>query len=224
MMKYFLVCHSSPSHSHFVTLKAKQKVHFIDRPEIEREGRGQGRTSRENREGPRTTTAFPLSPSLLLFVFFQFAHLRFFPVELGLILLLFSMPVLADLLSDPRYAVAALVLLATLAILLKKSSSSRSSSSSDSDSIVASVPKPLETFTLAHVAAHNSKEDAWIVIDSGVYDITPYVTEHPGGVEAILRNAGGDATKGFKGPQHPARVFDMIDDYKIGVVASSSSS
>ena len=62
------------------------------------------------------------------------------------------------------------------------------------------------------------------MIDGGVYDITPYVTEHPGGVKAILRNAGGDATKGFKGPQHPARVFDMIDDYKIGTVVDSPSS
>lgn len=31
-----------------------------------------------------------------------------------------------------------------------------------------------------------------------VYDVTPYVEEHPGG-DAILRNAGGDATEGFHG-------------------------
>lgn len=131
-----------------------------------------------------------------------------------------SMALLPDLLSDPRYAVAALVLLATLLILLK---SSWSRSSSD-EAILETTTKLHQTFTLAQVSEHNSKEDAWIVIDGGVYDITPYVTEHPGGVKAILRNAGGDATKGFKGPQHPARVFDMIDDYKIGTVVDSPSS
>lgn len=131
-----------------------------------------------------------------------------------------SMALLSDLLSDPRYAVAALVLLATLLILLK---SSWSRSSSD-EAILETTTKLHQTYTLAQVSEHNSKEDAWIVIDGGVYDITPYVTEHPGGVKAILRNAGGDATKGFKGPQHPARVFDMIDDYKIGTVVDSPSS
>jgi cytochrome b involved in lipid metabolism len=130
------------------------------------------------------------------------------------------MALLSDLLSDPRYAVAALVLLATLLILLK---SSWSRSSSD-EAILETTTKLHQTYTLAQVSEHNSKEDAWIVIDGGVYDITPYVTEHPGGVKAILRNAGGDATKGFKGPQHPARVFDMIDDYKIGTVVDSPSS
>jgi len=130
------------------------------------------------------------------------------------------MALLPDLLSDPRYAVAALVLLATLLILLK---SSWSRSSSD-EAILGTTTKLHQTYTLAQVSEHNSKEDAWIVIDGGVYDITPYVTEHPGGVKAILRNAGGDATKGFKGPQHPARVFDMIDDHKIGTVVDSPSS
>lgn len=31
-----------------------------------------------------------------------------------------------------------------------------------------------------------------------MYNVTPYVEEHPGG-DAILNNAGGDSTKGFYG-------------------------
>ena len=129
------------------------------------------------------------------------------------------MTLLADLLVDPRYAVAALALLVTLLILLKTSTSR-----SDETFLDPTAAKPLRTLTLAEVSEHASNESAWIVIDGGVYDITPYVTEHPGGVKAILKNAGGDATKGFKGPQHPARVFDMIDDYKIGTIVADSSS
>ena len=53
---------------------------------------------------------------------------------------------------------------------------------------------------------------------SQVYDVTPYVDEHPGGVAAILKNAGGDSTTGFHGPQHPARVFDRSGDYCIGTL------
>ena len=80
--------------------------------------------------------------------------------------------------------------------------------------------KVLQEYTSADVAKHNSKGDVWIVVKGKVYDVTPYVEEHPGGL-AILRNAGGDATEGFHGPQHPPRVFDIIDDFLIGRIAES---
>ena len=81
--------------------------------------------------------------------------------------------------------------------------------------------KVLQEYTLADVAKHSSKEDVWIVVKGKVYDVTPYVEEHPGGL-AILKNAGGDATEGFHGPQHPPRVFDLIDDFLIGRMAESN--
>jgi cytochrome b involved in lipid metabolism len=52
-----------------------------------------------------------------------------------------------------------------------------------------------------------------------VYDVTDYVDFHPGG-DAILRNAGGDSTAGFYGPQHPPTTRDLIDEYYIGELAS----
>jgi cytochrome b involved in lipid metabolism len=74
------------------------------------------------------------------------------------------------------------------------------------------------SFTLAEVAKHNTKDDAWVVIKNKVYDLSEFVDEHPGGVDAIVKRAGGDATEGFFGPQHPSRVHDMIDEYLIGKV------
>ena len=71
------------------------------------------------------------------------------------------------------------------------------------------------------VAKHDSIDDLWIILKNqqsnklGVYNVTAYVEEHPGG-QAILNNAGRDSSKGFYGPQHPARVFDMIEDFYIG--------
>ena len=53
-----------------------------------------------------------------------------------------------------------------------------------------------------------------------MYDVTSYVDEHPGG-DAILRNAGRDSTEGFYGPQHPSRVFQILDDFLIGSLAES---
>ena len=79
--------------------------------------------------------------------------------------------------------------------------------------------KVLKEYTLADVAQHNSQKDVWIVVKGKVYDVTPYVEEHPGGL-AILRNAGGNATEGFHGPQHPPRVFDIIDDFLVGKLST----
>ena len=88
---------------------------------------------------------------------------------------------------------------------------------------VASKEKPVgkQTFSKQEVAKHDTADDLWIILQtsetnkSKVYDITAYVEEHPGG-QAILNNAGNDSTKGFYGPQHPSRVFDIIEDYYIG--------
>ncbi|KAI3810847.1 hypothetical protein L1987_20470 [Smallanthus sonchifolius] len=75
--------------------------------------------------------------------------------------------------------------------------------------------KVLKAYNKAEVCLHNKRTDCWIIIKEKVYDVTPYVEEHPGG-DAILAHAGDDSTEGFFGPQHATRVFDMIDDFYIG--------
>eukprot|EP01018_Ginkgo_biloba_P011565 Gb_09503 [translate_table: standard] len=70
-------------------------------------------------------------------------------------------------------------------------------------------------YTKSEVAKHNKRTDCWIIIKDKVYDVTPYIEEHPGG-DAILAHAGDDSTKGFYGPQHASRVFDMVDEFYVG--------
>jgi len=80
------------------------------------------------------------------------------------------------------------------------------------------------SYTAADVAKHKTQDDLWLIIDGNVYDVTEYVDEHPGGVAAIMKNARGDATKGFPGPQHPSRVMDIVDEYKIGTLVTRGTS
>lgn len=87
----------------------------------------------------------------------------------------------------------------------------------------AAKKRELQEYTRAEIAKHNKQDDLWIIIKSKtcdrykVYDVTPYIDQHPGG-DAIFTNAGGDATKGFNGIQHPKTVYDLVEEYFIGYV------
>ncbi|OBT96455.1 hypothetical protein VE01_05639 [Pseudogymnoascus verrucosus] len=63
--------------------------------------------------------------------------------------------------------------------------------------------------TGAEVAVHSSKESCWIVIGLQVYDITAFLSQHPGGANILLRNAGTDATAAHLGPLDPNTAKDM---------------
>ncbi|XP_051187069.1 cytochrome B5-like protein isoform X1 [Lolium perenne] len=84
-----------------------------------------------------------------------------------------------------------------------------------------STGKTSTSFSKEEVSEDNTRKDCWIIIKDKVYDVTPYVEEHPGG-DAILNNAGADSTEGFFGPQHGTRVFDIIEDFCIGLLKASS--
>jgi predicted heme/steroid binding protein len=56
-------------------------------------------------------------------------------------------------------------------------------------------------FTLEEVARRNGSTECWTIIDGNVYDITNWISEHPGGREAILSLCGKDGSTMFRG-QH----------------------
>lgn len=44
---------------------------------------------------------------------------------------------------------------------------------------------------------HNTREDAWSAFNGKVYNITAYLSFHPGGEKELMRVAGRDGTKLF---------------------------
>lgn len=57
---------------------------------------------------------------------------------------------------------------------------------------------PEKEFTMEEVAKHNKKDDVWVVVKGVVMDVTHFLEDHPGGVNAILNFSGRDATEEFE--------------------------
>lgn len=76
------------------------------------------------------------------------------------------------------------------------------------------------SYSMEQVAKHNSKSDCWLAIDGGVYEVTGFVSVHPGG-EEIVKGCGKDATGLFNGEkEHGGEAKDQLKDLKIGIVAA----
>lgn len=56
--------------------------------------------------------------------------------------------------------------------------------------------KTLPTFSMREVRKHNTENDAWLVVDGYIYNITEFMSHHPGG-DIIKRDIGKDVTHLF---------------------------
>ncbi|KAJ0100898.1 hypothetical protein Patl1_05253 [Pistacia atlantica] len=84
---------------------------------------------------------------------------------------------------------------------------------------MASDPK-IQTFE--EVAKHNKTKDCWLIISGKVYDVTPFMDDHPGGDEVLLSATGKDATNDFEDVGHSDSARDMMEKYYIGDIDAST--
>eukprot|EP00891_Asterochloris_glomerata_P002479 jgi/Astpho2/2479/e_gw1.00048.163.1_t len=75
--------------------------------------------------------------------------------------------------------------------------------------------------TLEEVKQHNTEDDAWAVLNGKVYNITPYIKYHPGGVHFIMKGAGRDATALFNKYHAWVNSGYMLDTCLVGLIGSS---
>ncbi|RYP85611.1 hypothetical protein DL769_000952 [Monosporascus sp. CRB-8-3] len=56
-----------------------------------------------------------------------------------------------------------------------------------------------KTYTAKEVAEHKDEKNGgvWIIVDNGVYDVTNFLDEHPGGAKILKRMGGKNASKQF---------------------------
>ena len=81
-----------------------------------------------------------------------------------------------------------------------------------------------DKISLDEIKKHNSKDSLWTYYKNNVYDITNFVSLHPGG--SIIINAGGKNLEevwskfNVKWHNNNKRVLKLLEKYKIGVLST----
>ena len=79
--------------------------------------------------------------------------------------------------------------------------------------------KQENTFSLAQIATHNTPADCWSTINGSVYDLSTWVSRHPGGSKPIEGLCGTDGSEKFSrvhGKSNPAQAALVL--LKIGTL------
>ncbi|EUC62356.1 L-lactate dehydrogenase (cytochrome) [Rhizoctonia solani AG-3 Rhs1AP] len=64
------------------------------------------------------------------------------------------------------------------------------------------------------VATHNTPESCWIIVSGQVYDVTEFLSEHPGGSAILLKHAGKDATAAYEVAHGPEIIQEGLSPEK----------
>ncbi len=91
---------------------------------------------------------------------------------------------------------------------------------SETSSTPASPTTPTSSgYTAAEVAIHKNASSCWTIVNNFVYDVTSFISQHPGGSARILSICGIDGTNAFD-DQHGGqrRPEQELASFKIGIL------
>ena len=74
-------------------------------------------------------------------------------------------------------------------------------------------------YSWEEIQKHSSEDDAWVVVNGNVYDVTSFASIHPGGKEFIVQHAGQNVTDLIKQEDvhiHSEAAYSLLEAYKIG--------
>lgn len=81
--------------------------------------------------------------------------------------------------------------------------------------------RTLPTIPLADVRAHNSEDSCYVTIGTKVYDVTSFLSDHPGGGDLILEYGGKDVRDIMNDEAshfHSEAAYEILDESLVGFV------
>ncbi|CAF4272977.1 unnamed protein product, partial [Adineta steineri] len=76
--------------------------------------------------------------------------------------------------------------------------------------------------TEEELSQHNKDSDAWIAVNKYVYDVSKYLKDHPGGIDAIVLASGMDASDNFMAI-HSDHAKGILIKYHIGILKTNTT-
>jgi cytochrome b involved in lipid metabolism len=64
---------------------------------------------------------------------------------------------------------------------------------------VVNTTKEGKIYAMSEVASHSNEQSCWTTVNGNVYDVTSWISKHPGGAKAILSLCGKDGSAAFSG-------------------------
>ncbi|XP_034655895.1 cytochrome b5 [Drosophila subobscura] len=82
-----------------------------------------------------------------------------------------------------------------------------------------------QLYELSEVAEQTGKKGkpCWIIIKGNVYDVTKFLSEHPGGEDLLLEYGGKDASKAFRQAGHSSDAEKELKNFKIGELRTTTT-
>eukprot|EP00457_Paulinella_chromatophora_P002742 gb/GEZN01002747.1/.p1 GENE.gb/GEZN01002747.1/~~gb/GEZN01002747.1/.p1 ORF type:complete len:526 (-),score=52.68 gb/GEZN01002747.1/:770-2347(-) len=81
----------------------------------------------------------------------------------------------------------------------------------------------MKELTPTEVARHNVETDCWVIVEGKVYDVTSFLSSHPGGTKILLKQGGKDASKLFA-QFHKPSVLPRFQHLIVGQIPGAVSS
>lgn len=74
----------------------------------------------------------------------------------------------------------------------------------------------LREVTREEVAKHCTEDDAWVIVEGDVYDVSKFIPMHPGGKQLLAKFAGKDGTEQFQLYHHDGVLRKYGDRLRVG--------
>ena len=82
---------------------------------------------------------------------------------------------------------------------------------------------PHKVVTLDELKEHNTSGNCWIAVHGKVYDVTTFLSDHPGGGEVISSLAGADVSSEFEDVGHSDGARRQAEQFFVGILEGTDS-
>lgn len=81
--------------------------------------------------------------------------------------------------------------------------------------------RTLPTISTEDIASQKTLNSCYVTVGTKVYDVTPFLEDHPGGKDLILEHGGKDVMEIMDNPishRHSDSAYDMLEEHLIGFI------